>query len=120
MRAALEKEEDEWKDELVKREAEISELKAKRAQLTGGNEVSNDSSSRRQPSRKGDDEDTQMDSSLASRAPLPERDAYDELSGDARAASNEPTRDKEDSTMTPGDGDDRLECELSKLINTPN
>lgn len=112
MRADLEKEEDEWKDELIKREAEITDLKAKRAELTGGNE---DLTARRRSSRReGDnDEDTNMDtSSLAGRAPLPEREPYDELSGDARAASHEPLREKEDSNMTPADGDDRLECEF--------
>lgn len=119
MRADLEKEEDEWREELIKREAEIAELKTKRTELTGGNEASNESSSRRRASRRDDDDDqdTNMDSSLSSRAPLPERDAYDELSGDARAASHEPSRDKEDSTMTPADGDDRLEC---KLLNSDN
>lgn len=109
MRADLEKEETAWKEELAKREAEITELKAKRTELTGGNDTLNDSSARRRSSRKEDDEELPADSSLAGRAPLPEREGSDELSGDARAASHEPSREKEDSTMTPADGDDRLE-----------
>lgn len=119
MRNDLEKEEDDWKDELIRREAEIQELKAKRAELTGGNEESSSSSVRRRSARRDDDddEDTRMDeSSLAGRAPLPEREPYDELSGDARAASNEPPREKEDSNMTPADGDDRLECEFTFFV----
>lgn len=115
MQIGLDKEEDAWRDELAKREAEIAELKAKRAELTGGNDETA-SSSRRRSSRREGDEDTHMDSTLAGRAPLPQREAYDELSGDARAASSEPPRDKEDSTMTPADGDDRLECRFLRAI----
>lgn len=118
MREDLDKEEDSWREELRQREDEIRELKAKRAELTGGDSAlssrDRDSSSRRRGSRREDDDDDMRgDSALAERAPLPERDAYDELSGDARAVSSEPPRDKEDSTMTPADGDDRLECECS-------
>lgn len=119
MRADLDKEEDSWREELRQREDEIRELKAKRAELTGGESSHHDaSSSRRRGSRRdADDEDMRGDSALADRAPLPEREAYDELSGDARAVSSEPPRDKEDSTMTPADGDDRLECK-SQILYT--
>lgn len=118
MRLELDKEEDAWREELREREREIAELKARRAELTGASESSDragGSASRRRDSsrrdRHDDDQDMREGSGLADRAPLPERDAYDELGGDARAASTEPSREKEDSTMTPVDGDDRLECE---------
>jgi hypothetical protein len=117
MRLELEKEEDAWKDELIQREEEIVELKKKRSELAGGNE-----DAIRPPRRsRRDAEDEAIipaaaakDSKLAERAPLPERDAYDELSGDARAASADPPREKEDSAMAGmAEGDDRLECKLA-------
>lgn len=112
MKIELDKEEDEWKEELARREIELADMKAKLTDLIGGDDRHTDSRERRAP-RRDNDRDADMSPGLAERAPLPERDDMDELNGDARAGSLEPRNGgyRESSAMAT-EGDDKLECEL--------